>query len=210
MAKRKRGRNKSKCPEPINTLLDIAGALTLGLYAKHKIKKDFEKGIGEESANAAGIVFGIGSMRKGSSGIISLGGLIGLNSALRDIEKNKITPSPFVDNVSDIPITTNPKVRKYLWRYYCEDGTEYNINPTDYETADEYADALANAKQYNTISKEDKQVSSMDIYENQHSMEKKHVWRKYCEDGTKYGIDPMDYETADDYEEALSKAKNNK
>lgn len=33
-------------------MLDIAGAVTLGLYAKHKIKKDFEKGEGEASAKA--------------------------------------------------------------------------------------------------------------------------------------------------------------
>lgn len=36
-------RKSSKCPEPINTLLDIAGAATLGLYVKHKVKKDAER-----------------------------------------------------------------------------------------------------------------------------------------------------------------------
>ena len=39
MAKR---RKSSKCPEPINALLDVAGAATLGLYVKHKVKKDFD------------------------------------------------------------------------------------------------------------------------------------------------------------------------
>ena len=43
MAKR---RKSSKCPEPINALLDVAGAATLGLYVKHKVKKDFEHGCG--------------------------------------------------------------------------------------------------------------------------------------------------------------------
>ena len=38
-------KKQSKCPEPINTLLDLAGAVTLGLYAKNKIKRDFGKKI---------------------------------------------------------------------------------------------------------------------------------------------------------------------
>lgn len=86
MAKR---RKSSKCPEPINTLLDVAGAATLGLYVKHKVKKDFESGCGEESAKAAAMVFGMGSMRRGSQGTINLGGLVGLNSALKDIERQQ-------------------------------------------------------------------------------------------------------------------------
>ena len=32
-------------------------------------------------------------------------------------------------------------------------------------------------------------------------------WRKYCEDGSKYGVFPENYETADDYEESLAAAK---
>lgn len=32
-------------------------------------------------------------------------------------------------------------------------------------------------------------------------------WRKYCEDGSKYGVFPEDYETADDYEDSLAAAK---
>ena len=84
MAKR---RKPSKFPEPINSFLDIAGAATLGLYVKHKVKKDFENGCGEESAKAAVAVFGMGSMRRGSQGRINLGGLIGLNSALKDIKR---------------------------------------------------------------------------------------------------------------------------
>ncbi len=37
-------------------------------------------------------------------------------------------------------------------------------------------------------------------------MPTKYIWRKYCSDGTAYGIDPEDYETADDYQDALNKA----
>ena len=50
MAKR---RKSSKCPEPLNTMLDLAGAAVLGAYTRHKILKDYERGEGEESAKAA-------------------------------------------------------------------------------------------------------------------------------------------------------------
>lgn len=215
MAKRRRGYKSSKCPEPINTMLDLAGALTLGLYTKHKIKKDFEKGEGEESAKAAGMVFGIGSMRGGSRGIINLGGLIGLNSALKDIERKQnaqCIPSnpPFVDKVLDAPIAKAPQVKKYLWRNHCEDGSPYGINPSDYETADEYNDALADAKQNASVKSGSGQAVTIATCDYQDAASKKYVWRKYCEDGSEYGVDPMDFETADDYEDALSEARDNK
>lgn len=137
MAKRRRKNKSSKCPDPINTMLDLAGALTLGLYTKHKIKKDFAKGEGEESAKAAGMVFGLGSMRSGSRGIINLGGLIGLNSALKEIEKQQnIQHPPFSNKILDARVEPTPVIKKYMWRNHCEDGSIYGINPCDYETAD--------------------------------------------------------------------------
>lgn len=215
MAKRRKGHRSSKCPEPINTMLDLAGALTLGLYTKHKIKKDFEKGEGIESAKAAGMVFGIGSMRSGSRGIINLGGLLGLNSALKDIEKKEnaryISSSPsYVNKVMDTPKETPPKVRKYLWRSHCEDGSPYGIIPYDYETADEYNDALDEAKVRHTKSTNSAHTAEQTASDDHQVTSKKYVWRKYCEDGSDYGISPNDYETADDYEEALLAAKESK
>ena len=32
-------------------------------------------------------------------------------------------------------------------------------------------------------------------------------WRLYCEDGDDFGVDPDDYETEEEYEEALKEAK---
>lgn len=37
MAKRRKSRKSSKCPEPINTLLDIAGGVTMGIIADHNV-----------------------------------------------------------------------------------------------------------------------------------------------------------------------------
>ena len=208
MAKRRKTYSGSKCPEPINTMLDLAGALTLGLYTKHKIKKDFEKGEGEESAKAAGMVFGIGSMHGGSRGIINLGGLLGLNSALKDIERKQnvyYSPyePPFEDKIMDNPIEVSFK-GKHIWRSCCEDGSLYGISPNNYETADEYNDALNEAKvQHGKQTNIVNEVTSEDCL----TTGKKYVWRKYCEDGSDYGINPEDYETADDYEEALLASK---
>ena len=86
MAKR---RKSSRGSDPLDTIVDLAGAVTMGLYARHKIKKDFEKGQGEESAKAGSMVLGYGAMRGGSRGLISLGGLIGLNSGLKSIERQQ-------------------------------------------------------------------------------------------------------------------------
>lgn len=35
----------------------------------------------------------------------------------------------------------------------------------------------------------------------------RYAWRKICENGTKYGVYPWKYETEDEYNEALRKAK---
>lgn len=66
------------------------------------------------------------------------------------------------------------------WRIFCEDGSEYGLDPEDYDTEEEYEEALEEAK-----------------YE----------WRDTCEDGFEYGIDPEDYESEEEYIEALEEAK---
>lgn len=210
MAKR---RKSSKCPEPINTLLDVAGAATLGLYVKHKVKKDFENGCGEESAKAAAMVFGMGSMRRGSQGKINLGGLVGLNSALKDIERQQAASTydsqPYVSPIEPpIPAIKKP-AKTGLWREHCEDGSQYGLYPENFSTADDYADALRSAKETETAHpfateqmppREEKYMQQGNQYR----------WRKHCEDGSEYGINPEDYETADDYQDAINAIKHEK
>ena len=69
---------------------------------------------------------------------------------------------------------------KYEWRIFCEDGTEYGVYPEDYETEEEYADALDEAK---------------------------YGWRDNCESFLDTGVDPEDYETEEEYEEALAEER---
>lgn len=68
----------------------------------------------------------------------------------------------------------------YEWRDYCEDGTKFGVDPEDYETEEEYNEALKEAK---------------------------YGWRKYCEDGAEFDVDPEDFETEDEYNDALVEAK---
>ena len=92
------------------------------------------------------------------------------------------------------------------WRLHCEDGTQYGLSPLDYETADEYDEALQSAKNSShTIDVLEQSESKENLTEHK-PMPSKYIWRKYCSDGTAYGIDPEDHETADDYQDALNKA----
>lgn len=135
-----------------------------------------------------------------------------MNSALKDIEnmnksEHASIAQPFVDHISSEQIDVSAKVvPKYTWRLHCEDGTQYGLSPLDYETADEYDEALQSAKNSsNTIDVVEQSESKENLTEHK-PMPSKYIWRKYCSDGTAYGIDPEDYETADDYQDALNKA----
>ena len=213
MAKRRSSKKSSKCPEPFNTLLDIAGAATLHAYVKNKVKKDYLRGEGESSAKAATMVFGIGAMRRGSEGIISLGGLMGVNSALKDIEKTEavrtvIAKEPFVNHVSGVPVNVPTKsVPKYTWRQYCEDGEPYGISPLDFESADEYDAALQSAKSAADESPVIECVKPHKDPQKAKPQEIKNLWRKYCSDGSPFGLNPQDFDSADDYEDAVAEAK---
>lgn len=207
MAKR---RKSTKCPEPINTLLDVAGAATLGLYVKHKVKKDFEHGCGEESAKAAAMVFGMGSLRRGSQGTINLGGLVGLNSALKDIERQQAASTydsqPYVCPIEPPTPAIKKPAKTGLWREHCEDGSQYGLYPENFTTADDYADALKAAKEEMTAAPfmaERMPPTDQELAQPSN----RYRWRKYCEDGSKYGVFPEDYETADDYQDAINAKK---
>lgn len=147
MAKRRRY-SASKCPEPINTMIDLAGALAMGAYTRHKIISDYKRGQGAESIRAASTVLGIGAMRRGSDGMLALGGLYGVNSAIRDIERSerqaRLRRPVYDDGINFPPYKTNDN--RYAWRLNCEDGSAWGISPLDYETRDAYNQALNAAR----------------------------------------------------------------
>ena len=209
---KRRRKNYSKCPEPLNTLIDILGAVALGTYARHKVKEDYKSGHGEESIKAAALVYGSGALRSGSQGIINLGGLVGVSKGIDDIKRMQddyTAPSSTVNNASFVPDKETkgqtPNVEKQpgnnRWRKHCEDGTIYGINPENFSSADDYAQALYDAK---NLQNEPMHVSETKGEETHGVLtSNRYIWRKHCQDGFPFGIKPENYETADEYEEAL-------
>ena len=100
------------------------------------------------------------------------------------------------------------------WRLYCEDGSEYGLDPDDYSSEYEYEEALAQAKvawratcedgfEYDIDPEDyDTEEEYMDALE-----EARAAWREGCEDGTDYGLNPEDYETEEEYADALEEAR---
>jgi hypothetical protein len=98
----------------------------------------------------------------------------------------------------------------YEWRENCDDGLEYGVDPEDYETEEEYEEALEEAKYEWREDCDDGLEYGVDPedYETEEEYEEaleeaKYEWRENCDDGLEYGVDPEDYETEDEYEEAL-------
>lgn len=203
MAKRRK-KSKSSYPDPIDGFFNLCAGAATALITRSMLLRDIEKGEGEESLKAATLVFGGRSLLKGDA--IGLGGMIGIKSALTAIDKQEKSYDNYQMSTAKVNRYLNePKPSKeppkYIWRKFCEDGTMYGVSPNNYETADEYEEALAQAKGHTTPTEvpkiEPQNISNADMTKN------KYIWRKYCNNSTLYGIDPEDYETADDYEEAL-------
>lgn len=102
----------------------------------------------------------------------------------------------------------------HSWRQFCDDGSEYGIDPEDYETEEDYNEALEEAKHAWRDIAEDGFEFGIDPedYEteqeyNEALEEAKYGWRDTAEDGLEYGVDPEDYETEEEYEEALETAR---
>ncbi len=75
MAK-KRSRKSSKCPEPFNTLIDLAGAAALDYIAyKRRQKRGYKKTKVDPYATA-GVAFGLGKLET-TEDILELGGMLG-------------------------------------------------------------------------------------------------------------------------------------
>ena len=98
----------------------------------------------------------------------------------------------------------------YGWRDFCEDGFEYDVDPEDYDTEEEYMEALNKEKYGWRETCEDGFDYGVDPedYETEEEYmemlkEEKYGWREVCEDGSEYGVYPEDYETEEEYMEAL-------
>lgn len=181
MAKRRK-KKSSKCPEPFNTLIDLAAGLTMGAIADHMEKKYHYTKKGKINPYAVS-AFGLASGRmKSTEDILRTGAFLGamgsfdVDTSDPDAPHSYILDDPIFYDIPEAKVNDN----RYAWRLNCEDGSEYGIYAEDYETREEYHDAIHREK---------------------------YAWRDWCEDGSELGIDPDDYETEDEYEEALEEAR---
>lgn len=100
------------------------------------------------------------------------------------------------------------------WRLFCEDGSEYDLDPEDYASEYDYEEALAQAKVAWRDTCEDgfdlgidpDNYDTEDEYE-EALAEARAAWRADCDDGSAYGLDPEDFDTQDEYEDALAEAR---
>lgn len=148
MAKRRKSKKSSKCPEPFNTLIDIAGGIAMGAVASHMEKKYnySKKGkINPYSVSAMGITSG---RMKSTEDILRTGAILGAMGSF-DVEADDapayrpyIPEDPVFREIRQTRVNDN----RYAWRMNCEDGSAYEVSPFDYETRDEYNDALRMAK----------------------------------------------------------------
>lgn len=100
------------------------------------------------------------------------------------------------------------------WREYCESGEKYDLDPEDFDSEEEYEDALAEAKEewldaYEEGWRYDLEPEDFDsIEEYKDAIEhEKYAWRYECEDGEEYNLDPEDFDSQEEYEDALEEAK---
>jgi len=148
MAKRRKSPKSSKCPEPLNTLIDIAAGITMGAVASHMEKKYnySKKGkINPYAVSAMGMASG---RLKSTEDLLKVGAFLG---AMGSFDVDADDPSSYRPYIPEDPVFRQIKEIKaqdnrYAWRLNCEDGSAYGISPCDYETRSEYDEALQKLK----------------------------------------------------------------
>lgn len=157
MAKKRR-KKSSKCPEPFNTLIDLAAGATMNMIANKMEEKHHYRKRGVPNPYRASAI-GLSSGRlKSTSDLIRLGGMMGAMGAF-DPDDTETThydysPSSSFGSTYDEPwefdnmnVSVPANNNKYAWRLNCEDGSAYGIYPHNYETRQAYNSALAKAKE---------------------------------------------------------------
>lgn len=126
-------------------------AKDLSLWAAVEASKD--KNGKPDPYKAAGMAAGMGNFS--FSDQMTLGAMLGSQGAFNDAPMPE-TGSGF-DYSDDLPYSSSVD-NEYEWRDTCEDGSDYDIFPENYETEDEYLEALEEAQ--NTFDNTAEQTSS--------------------------------------------------
>ena len=149
MAKRRKSSGKSsKCPEPINTMIDLAAGLTMGVVASHMEKKYHYSQKGKPNPYAVSALgFATGTI-KNQRDILRTGAVLGALGSFdveadgESVKRPSTQEDPVFQHLRGVAVNNN----RYAWRLNCDDGSEYGISPYDYETREEYRAAVMEAK----------------------------------------------------------------
>ena len=146
MAKHKKSNKSSKCLEPFNTLIDIAGGMAMNAIANKMEKKYHYSKKGKINPyRVSAFKIGTGGF-KSTEDIVRTGGFLGAMGSF-DVESDQprtryrrktIPEDPTFKQIKYSPANNN----KYAWRLNCEDGNAYGVDPCDFETRDDYNRAL--------------------------------------------------------------------
>lgn len=150
MARQKKSGRKSssKCPEPLNTMIDIAGGLAMGAIASKMEKKYHYSAKGKINPYAASAMGMATGRIRGTSDILRMGAYLGAAGSF-DVQADPPRARACTTSGDRALYEIRPPVRqnnKYAWRLNCEDGSAYGIDPNDYETRDAYNMAIQAAR----------------------------------------------------------------
>ncbi len=148
MAKKRR-KSSSKCPEPFNTLIDLAAAATFDYITYKRRQKRGSNRTKIDPYAATGAAWGLGLIDD-TEDLLKLGGVLGAMGAFDD-----------TDNHHSRPYKTSSN--KYAWRLNCQDGSEYDISPENYETREEYNEAIDDAKESEIVFEYGKHINTTEV-----------------------------------------------
>ena len=109
---------------------------------------------------------------------------------------------------------TKDAEKDYAWKLTCEDGSEYGLDPEEFNSEEEYEYALEEAKSEWRDFCED--GSDIGVYPEDFDSEeeyleeleeKKYGWRNKYREEQYPGVNPQDYETEEEYQQAIERAK---
>lgn len=162
MGKKRRHKKLTKCPEPFNSLIDIAGAFALDYYYYKKRQKEKGNRQRPDPYAITGMAVGSGMVRN-TEDLIQLGGILGAAGAFDE------------DDIND----------SFDWRMLVDKEDRKIVNPQYYDSLVDYTKAVVdkknkNAMHVNSVKKQTVQSSqSGHVYHNSRSQTKEiHIYCK--------------------------------
>jgi len=132
---RKKGR--TRCPEPFNTLIDLAGAACFDYIVKKRRHKNGGRRSNIDPYEVAGIAFGMGKLES-TEDILKLGGMLGAMGAFDD-DKSDVDPctsASIACGTEEVAQFGRPDITLEQL------GKAYGVSVRDYATRDEFIEAL--------------------------------------------------------------------